>query len=67
MDDKMMGGGMCKCPHHKVVPVLVILFGLAFLLAALNVLTWGLVNVVWPILVIVAGFMKLTSGKCKCC
>jgi hypothetical protein len=72
MDNQMMGGkpmeGMkCSCSHHKVVPVVVVLFGVAFLLQALNVLDAGVVAVVWPILVIIAGGMKLMSGKCKCC
>lgn len=65
-----MGGGMknmCKCPHHKVVPGLIILFGAVFLLGYWEVLSWNTVNTVWPILVIIGGFMKLTSNKCKCC
>ncbi len=56
-------GGMCKCPHHKVTSGLVVLFGLAFLLQALNVLDAGTVAVVWPIIVIVLGLSKM----CKCC
>lgn len=60
---------MCKCPHHKVVPVLVVLFGVTFLLGAWGTLSWGTVNVVWPILVILAGLIKIgeKSGMCKCC
>ena len=60
---------MCKCPHHKVMPVLVILFGVTFLLGYWGTLSWGMVNTVWPILVILAGAMKLAdkSGMCKCC
>jgi len=67
-----MGQGaknMCKCPHHNVVPVLVVLFGLTFLLQALGVVSWSFVMVAWPVLVIAAGLMKLgeRSGMCKCC
>ncbi len=58
---------MCACPHHRVLPVLVILFGLTFLLQAWNVVTPAFAMTVWPILVIVAGFMKLTKNMCKCC
>lgn len=60
---------MCKCPHHKVTPVLVVLFGLTFLLGTWGTLSWGAVNVIWPVLVILAGAMKLAekSGMCKCC
>ena len=63
--DNNMNGKTCGCMHHKVLPILVILLGLDFLLASLGVLTWGFVNVTWPILVIIAGFMKLMS--CSCC
>lgn len=54
---------VCSCKHHKVVPILVILFGLAFLLEAFGALSMTVVNIVWPILVIIAGVAKL----CKCC
>ena len=66
MDGKKM---VCKCPHHKVIPVLVILFGLLFLLGALEIVTSGFVMLVWPILVIIAGFQKWAekSHMCKCC
>ena len=64
MDDKAM---MCGCPHHKIVPGLVILFGLLFLLGAYDVFTMRTVQIVWPILVIVAGLMKISQGSCKCC
>ncbi len=66
--EKMMMGDKCmtcKCPHHKVIPVLVILFGLTFLLGALNVISAYAVSVIWPILVLIGGFMKLY--RCKCC
>jgi uncharacterized membrane protein len=57
----------CGCGHHKIVPILIILLGLEFLLAQVNVLTWGFVGVTWPILVIIVGCMKLAKGCCKCC
>jgi len=66
MEEKMKAG-VCKCPHHKVLPLLVVLLGLAFFLEALGVLTSGFVGLVWPILVVLAGLMKLTAGNCKCC
>ncbi|MDP3974854.1 MAG: hypothetical protein Q8P88_01010 [Candidatus Jorgensenbacteria bacterium] len=50
-----------------MVPIAVLLFGIAFLLEAFGVLTVEAVGIIWPILVIVAGGMKLMSGKCKCC
>ena len=60
---------ICKCSHHKVMPILVILFGLTFLLGTLGTLTSGFVNIAWPVIVIAGGLMKLMdkSGMCKCC
>ncbi|OGZ65845.1 MAG: hypothetical protein A3D34_03300 [Candidatus Staskawiczbacteria bacterium RIFCSPHIGHO2_02_FULL_33_16] len=59
----------CNCTHHKTIPVLVILFGLAFLLQALDVISSGFVMIAWPIIIIAVGVMKLVekSGVCKCC
>ena len=67
MEPNTNAPGTCTCKHHKIVPVMIILFGVAFLLADLNILTWSALNVIWPILIIVVGFMKFTKGKCKCC
>ena len=66
MDGKMEGK-TCGCGCHKGFPILVILFGLVFLLSALNVVTMAFVGIAWPILVIIAGLMKLMKGKCGCC
>ena len=59
--------GMCNCPHHKFMPILIVLFGLTFLLGAMGTITMGTVNIVWPIIIIVAGLFKLNRGMCKCC
>jgi hypothetical protein len=65
-EEKMQGKGMvCKCPHHKAVPWLIILIGVDFLLGAMSVLTWSFVNITWPILLIVIGIVKL--ARCNCC
>lgn len=61
------GNGKCCCPCHKMAGVLVILFGLTFLLGALNVIGQNVVNIVWPILVMLGGLKCLCAGKCKCC
>jgi hypothetical protein len=62
----MMEGGMCSCPHHKVVPLLIVLIGVAFLLQALGVLTAETVSMVWPIGLILIGLMKMSKGMCGC-
>lgn len=65
--EEMMKPGVCKCPHHKVMPLIIILIALAFLLKALNVLTVGTVDIIWPILLGIGGLTKLAGGNCKCC
>lgn len=60
-------GGMCGCGHHNIVPILMILFGTSFLLQYQGILTVEAVNIIWPILVGIAGVVKLTEDKCGCC
>lgn len=70
MHDGMHGGmhgGMCKCPHHKFVPMLITLIGVAFLLQALDVLTASFVATAWPVLLILIGLQKMFAGMCSCC
>ncbi|MBI2448236.1 hypothetical protein HYV44_01590 [Candidatus Microgenomates bacterium] len=57
----------CNCVHHSFGPILVILFGLTFLLGTLGVLASELVAIVWPSIVILGGLGKLLDRKCKCC
>ncbi len=63
----MHGGGMCGCPHHKVVPLLITVIGLSFLLQALNVIPASTAGIIWPVCLTLIGVMKLTSGMCSCC
>ena len=70
MAEEMTHGGACascKCPHHKMTPVLVVLFALLFLLGNLGVVGMRVVDIGWPIIVGLAGLMKLTGSMCKCC
>jgi len=60
-------GGMCPCVHHNIIPVLTILFATSFLLDYQGFLSVGSINVIWPILVGIAGVIKLTEDKCECC
>ena len=63
------GGGMntCKCPHHKMIPMLIFVIGLLFFLNAIDVVTASALAILWPIAVMLAGLMKMMKGKCKCC
>ena len=55
----------CKCGHHKIKPLAVILFALSWLLATTGVFSWNTLNIIWPILLIVVMIPKLAN--CKCC
>jgi hypothetical protein len=67
MEEMNQGAKVCNCAHHKVVPFSIILIGLVFLLGAFQVLSAMAVSVIWPILVIVIGVVKLKGRKCACC
>lgn len=58
---------MCKCSHHITTPILVVVFGLLFFLKAIDVVAAQTVAVAWPILVVIAGIMKMCEARCKCC
>jgi hypothetical protein len=68
-DMQTMGAkhNVCKCYHHKVIPVSIILIGVAFLLETLGILTDFALNMIWPVLLIVIGGTKLGARVCKCC
>ena len=57
----------CKCPHHKMIPLFIVIFGVLFLLNSQGMVADDTVGVVWPILVILGGLQKLFRGMCKCC
>ncbi len=67
MGNSQGGKMVCNCGHHKVVPGAVMLIGLVFLLGTFNILTMWAVGVIWPVLLMVIGGMKMMSHKCKCC
>ncbi|MBI3420840.1 MAG: hypothetical protein HY006_02145 [Candidatus Sungbacteria bacterium] len=53
--------------HHKMLPLLVVVFAITFLLGAFDVISQWAVSIAWPIVVGVAGLSKLMEGSCKCC
>lgn len=65
--NEMMMDKKCPCPHHKMVPLLVILFAFDFLLGSLGYLSSQFVSVSWPVLVIAGVLTKALGHKCKCC
>ena len=59
--------GSCECMCHKMLSVLVFLFGLVFLLDAMAVISHAMAYMIWPVIVMVAGATMFFKGSCKCC
>jgi hypothetical protein len=55
------------CPCKKFPGLLVILFGLTFLLRATGLITPHCAAITWPIIVIVGGAHFMFRDLCKCC
>ena len=62
-----MDGQKCKCPHHKMLPIFVIVFGLTYLLRNLGILTVPVADVILPVIIILIGAQWMMKGACKCC
>jgi len=60
---------LCKCPHHSMVPLLIMLIGFTFFAGAVNILNAQTVTIGWSILLMMIGAMKMMQkqGVCKCC
>lgn len=69
MEGQIMDSSKSGCSHHKrgCLAWIMIIFGLIFLGGALGWWGYETVDILWPILVIIAGLMKLVAHKCKCC
>lgn len=67
METSQTPEGKCSCPCHCMTGVFIVLIGLTFLLGAFNVLSARVVEVTWPILIILLGVQKICGRKCKCC
>jgi len=73
-ENKMIGGekcecvmpGVCKCPHHKLGPAIIILIGLTFLFYAIGWFGMALTAYLWPILLVIYGVVKWVGGSCSC-
>lgn len=61
------GAKNCVCKHHKVVPMAILVAGIAFVLQGLGVLEGISFTLVFGALLVVVGWMKMMKGKCKCC
>ena len=59
--------GRSGCACRLVIPVSVVLIGLVFLLGALSIISVDVVDVTWPILLVVIGLSKMCVIKCKGC
>ena len=63
----MEDGKSCNCMCHKMVGILVALFGLVLLLGAIHVLSPKIVHLALPVLIILGGLKMSMKGICSCC
>ena len=59
--------GKCCCPCHYALGVLIVAFGLTFLLRTLEVISNHTAAIIWPIIVMLAGIKTICGRMCKCC
>jgi hypothetical protein len=55
------------CPCSKFPGLMVILFGLTFLLRETGLISQHCAAITWPVIVILAGAQYMFRGLCKCC
>lgn len=67
MQNNGQGYPTCNCPHHKVIPGLIALLGLLFFLHAFGVFSQHVVDIIWPLIVLLIGVNKMFMHKCNCC
>ena len=73
IEEKTCGNGECgscdmgKCGCKMATPILVILFGLVFLLNATGVISAYVLSMVWSIIIILIGVAKLAKKMCNKC
>ncbi len=58
----------CKCTHHRVIPFLIVAFGVSFFMGFLGITSWDTVSILWPLLVVLGGLTMFIdkSEMCKC-
>ena len=57
----------CRCMHHSMTSILVVLIALAFLLGNIGMVDAYTVGMIWPVLLGLIGLQKVFSRRCKCC
>jgi hypothetical protein len=64
-------GGMCPCPHHKIMPLfaglLIVIGGIVLWVKAAGSLSMGSADRLLAALVVVFGLGVMSKGACKCC
>ena len=72
-EEKTCGNGECgscdisKCGCKIATPILVILFGLVFLLNTTGIISDYALSMAWPIIIILIGVAKLIKKMCNKC
>jgi len=57
----------CTCTHHKLVPILALLFAILFLLHNCGYINDQFLSIAWPMLVGLGAISFLGEDECPCC
>jgi hypothetical protein len=57
----------CKCQHHKLVPLSLMVVGFVLLLESLGIFNINVGNVIIGLFIVVIGGSMLGSRTCGCC
>lgn len=60
------GTNKCVCRRRKVVPMAILIAGIVFILQGLGILNGISFTLVFGVLLVIVGWMKLSRGRCKC-
>ena len=61
------GSKNCSCKHHKIVPAAILIVGIIFVLQSFSILPGLSSMLVFGVLLVIVGWMKIMGRKCKCC
>lgn len=57
----------CRCPHHSLTSIFLVLLALTVFLGNMDVIAEHTASMIWPVFLGLIGFQKFFSRRCTCC
>lgn len=57
----------CRCPHHSLTAIFLVLLGLTLVLGNAGVIAEHTASIIWPVFLALIGLQMLVGRRCKCC